>query len=146
MKKFIFGLLLCFCLLVGCGAKETDSLSVDTNIEKNDEFEFPEKLANRLSGTWSNDDEKISMEIKLNGKNYWSMYYTTEVNGTQIFPIDNIIDTSEKEVLAKFKDCDYLVKMSDGGDFAAYAGIKIQDENAITIKWSKSEEYLLNRE
>lgn len=74
------------------------------------------------------------------------MYYTTEVNGTQIFPIDNIIDTSEEEVLAKFKECDYLVKMSDGGVFVAYAGIKIQDENAITIKWSKSEEYLLNRE
>lgn len=74
------------------------------------------------------------------------MYYTTEVNGTQIFPIDYITDTSEEEVLAKFKDWDYLVKMSDGGDFVAYAGIKIQDENAITIKWSKSEEYLLNRE
>lgn len=47
MEKFILGLLLCFCLLVGCGAKETDSLTVDTNIEENDEFEFPEKLANR---------------------------------------------------------------------------------------------------
>ncbi|MBQ7469456.1 MAG: hypothetical protein IJS76_03445 [Pseudobutyrivibrio sp.] len=150
-----------FCLLLGCGnqpisnktndinietVKETNcdyKLDVDYEIDKQNSEEantVVEERIQKFQGTWESSDSKISMEIKRNGKGYWAMYYTTEKNGTQVFGIDDVVNVAEGEdTIPDYRDCDYWFKMVSG-EFCIDAGIKIQDDNSIVLKWSEGVE------
>ena len=108
--------------------------------ESKEEENGMEELIQKFSGTWVNEEENITVEIKVNGKGFWSLYYTTEKNGTEVFAIKDIVDAKEQSVIPMYSDCDYLFKMGSG-EFSVEAGVKLFDDSEISLKWTEGDEH-----